>query len=65
MPNTYATPVAVIVISILFPVLGIIVVSLRFYTRGRAKIRPWVDDWLTIPALVGSRKLPTSDLMTD
>ncbi|PCG89963.1 Hypothetical protein PENO1_101630 [Penicillium occitanis (nom. inval.)] len=52
MPNTYATPAAVIVISILFPVLGIIVVSLRFYTRGRAKIRPWVDDWLTIPALL-------------
>lgn len=49
---TYATPAAVIVISVLFPVLGILVVSLRFYTRGRAKIRPWIDDWLTIPALV-------------
>lgn len=52
MSHTYATPAAIIVISILFPVLGIIVVSLRFYTRARAKVRPWIDDWLTIPALM-------------
>ena len=52
MARTYATPAAVIVISILFPILGLIAVSLRFYTRTTAKIRLWVDDWLTIPALV-------------
>lgn len=49
---TYTTPAACIAISILFPVLGIIVVGLRCYTKKRAKLPLWVDDWLTIPALV-------------
>jgi hypothetical protein len=52
MARTYATPAAVIVISIVFPMLGTIAVALRFYTRSKAKIRLWVDDWLTVPALV-------------
>lgn len=52
MARTYATPTAVIVISILFPILGIIAVSLRVYTRSKSKIRLWLDDWFTIAALV-------------
>ncbi|KAL4912009.1 hypothetical protein BDW62DRAFT_36017 [Aspergillus aurantiobrunneus] len=52
MPRTYATPAAVITISILFPVLGTLTVLLRFYARKRTKVAPWVDDWLTLPALL-------------
>ena len=58
--STYATPAALIGISILFPILGTIAVSLRFYARRTMRREPWlpwlqVDDWLTIPALVCSR----------
>ncbi|CAI7665742.1 unnamed protein product [Penicillium glandicola] len=49
---TYTTPAACIAISILFPVLGIIVVGLRRYTTKRANLPLWIDDCLTIPALV-------------
>ncbi|TVY18137.1 hypothetical protein LARI1_G004490 [Lachnellula arida] len=52
MARTYATPAAVILISVLFPILGLIAVFLRFYTRIKANGRLWVDDWLTIPALM-------------
>jgi len=52
MSRTYATPAAVIVISVLFPILGLIAVSLRFYTRTKANIRLWIDDWLIVPALM-------------
>ncbi|KAB8229910.1 hypothetical protein ETB97_002379 [Aspergillus alliaceus] len=54
MARTYATPAAVIVISTVFPALGIIVVFLRFYTRIKlgSSSMLWVDDWLTIPALI-------------
>jgi len=50
--GTYATPAAVVVISLLFPILGTIAVSLRFYTRTKAKIGIRIDDWLILPALV-------------
>jgi hypothetical protein len=54
MPRTYATPAAVIVISTIFPAMSIIVVFLRFYTRIKigSSSMLWIDDWLTIPALV-------------
>ena len=52
MARTYATPAAVIVVSILFPILGIIAVSLRFYTRSHSEANLGIDDWLTVPALV-------------
>jgi hypothetical protein len=52
----YATPAAVIFISIFFPVLGIICVALRFYTQAKAKNAFWWDDWLCIPALVSIHK---------
>ncbi|OGM44989.1 hypothetical protein ABOM_005773 [Aspergillus bombycis] len=57
----YATPVAVIVISTVFPVLGITVVALRFYTRIKVGSLSmlWIDDWLTIPALIFELVLAT------
>ncbi|OJJ77060.1 hypothetical protein ASPBRDRAFT_224665 [Aspergillus brasiliensis CBS 101740] len=51
MSRTYATPAAIITVSILFPVLGIVTVALRFYTRKKTKSVLWIDDWLTLPAL--------------
>ncbi|KAL3463239.1 hypothetical protein BJX64DRAFT_257374 [Aspergillus heterothallicus] len=51
MPRTYATPAAVITISILFPVLGTLTGFLRFNARKRAKAALWVDDWLMLFAL--------------
>ncbi|PYH58625.1 uncharacterized protein BO96DRAFT_245300 [Aspergillus niger CBS 101883] len=51
MSRTYATPAAIITISILFPVLGTLTVILRFYTRRKTKSVLWIDDWLTLPAL--------------
>ncbi|TGO33320.1 hypothetical protein BHYA_0252g00010 [Botrytis hyacinthi] len=48
---TYSNPAAIIAISILFPILGLAAVSLRFYTRVNARIRLGIDDWLTVPAL--------------
>lgn len=51
MTDYYATPAAVIFISIFFPVLGATCVALRFYTRAKAKSAFWWDDWLCIPAL--------------
>ncbi|GFN11073.1 uncharacterized protein AtWU_00869 [Aspergillus tubingensis] len=52
MSRTYATPAALITISILFPVLGTLTVILRFYTRRKTKSVLWIDDWLTLPALI-------------
>ncbi|GKZ60367.1 hypothetical protein AnigIFM49718_006709 [Aspergillus niger] len=51
MSRTYATPAAIITISILFPVLGTLTVILRFHTRRKTKSVLWIDDWLTLPAL--------------
>ncbi len=49
---SYATPSAVILIGVLFPVLGSVAVSLRFYTRHSQKAEIGIDDWLILPALV-------------
>ena len=52
--STVVTPESVVAVGAVFPALGIIVVALRFYTRYRQKARLMLDDWLTVPALVGS-----------
>lgn len=52
MSHTYANPAAIITISILFPILGTLTVILHFYTRRKTKSVLWIDDWLTLPALV-------------
>lgn len=48
-------PSLVLAAGIVFPLLGIIVVALRFYTRSTQKASYQLDDWLTLPALVGIR----------
>ena len=50
----YLTPGSVIAVSVVFPVLGMIAVALRFYTRYSQKARFAMDDWLVLPALVRS-----------
>ena len=42
----------VIAAAVILPVLDLIAVGLRFYTRRKQRISPQADDWLTIPALV-------------
>ncbi|KAI9660398.1 MAG: hypothetical protein M1821_009748 [Bathelium mastoideum] len=46
------TPGGVLAVSIASPILAIIAVFLRFYTRRLQKAYLGIDDWLTIPALV-------------
>ena len=49
---SYITPNNFIVVSVLFPLLDIIVVALRFYTRRVQRVSLKSDDWLTFAALV-------------
>ena len=42
-----------IVLSCVFSVLCIAVVSARFWAATKKKARLWWDDWLCIPSLVG------------
>ncbi|KAI0907704.1 hypothetical protein F4823DRAFT_601986 [Ustulina deusta] len=52
MTDYYTTPASIIFISIFFPILGATCVTLRFYTRAKAKSAFWWDDWLCISALI-------------
>ena len=49
---TTPAPSSLIAASIVLPVLDIIFVFLRFYTRRRQRQQLQADDWVTIPALV-------------
>ena len=49
---SYITPNKFIAISVLFPLLNVIVVALRFYTRRVQRASLKSDDWLTLAALV-------------
>ena len=42
----------VVVLSIVFPVLSIVAVALRLYSRRLKKLRLQADDYIIIPALV-------------
>lgn len=55
MTSSDENPSFVLASGIIFPVLGIIVVALRFYTRSTQKVSYQLDDWLILPALVGIR----------
>ena len=48
----YATPGGTYTVSILLPILGIIIVGPRIYTRVLQRASLGVDDWLMLPALV-------------
>lgn len=49
---TYANSECTLVVSILIPVLAVIVVTLRFYSRVAHKTPASWDDWLIVPAMV-------------
>ena len=46
------SPAATIAAGVIWPPLCAILVALRFYTRRVQHLDLFVDDWLTIPALV-------------
>lgn len=48
----YANPASTYTVSILLPILGIIIVGLRVYTRVLQRMSLGIDDWLVVPALV-------------
>ena len=48
----YATSDEIYAAAIVLPVLGIVLVLLRFYARIVQKAGIGIDDWLMIPALV-------------
>jgi hypothetical protein len=48
----YASPGQIMAAGIIFPILGIAAVVLRFYVRASRKQQIGMDDWLIIPALV-------------
>lgn len=50
---TYANSVCTLAVSILIPLLAVIVVALRFYTRVAHNTPALWDDWLIVPAMVG------------
>lgn len=49
---TYVNAGSVIAIGVLFPLLGIAAVGLRFCYRTRQPVGLGLDDWLCVPALV-------------
>lgn len=49
---TYANSASTLVVSIFIPVLAVIVVALRFYSRIAHKTPASWDDWLIVPAMV-------------
>ena len=50
----YAAPGGTYTVSILLPVLGMLLVGLRIYTRILQRMPLGIDDWLMFPALVCS-----------
>lgn len=58
---SYVNEKSVLAIGILFPVLGLVAVALRFAVRYQRKVSFGVDDWLCLPAVV-SAILPSDDL---
>ena len=54
LPFGFVTPGEILAAGIVLPVLGILLVGLRFYTRILQKSFIGIDDWLTLPALVSS-----------
>ena len=52
LPFSFITPGEVLAAGIVLPILGIVFVGLRFYTRMLQKASFGIDDWLTVPALV-------------
>ena len=49
---TYVNEASVIVTSVIFIVVGVVAVSLRFLIRRNKKVALGADDWLIVVALV-------------
>ena len=49
---TYVNEASVIATSVIFIVLGVVAVSLRFLIRRNRKVTLGADDWLIVVALV-------------
>lgn len=49
---TYVNEASVIATSVIFIVLGIVAVALRFFVRRHRKTALGADDWLIVVALV-------------
>ena len=49
---TYVNEASVIATSVIFIVLGVVAVSLRFFVRRDRKVAVGADDWLIAVALV-------------
>ena len=52
VPMSTTSPEGVYACSTVVPVLSIVAVVLRFYTRSRQKVGLQFDDWAQVPALV-------------
>lgn len=54
---SYINQSSIMVAGILFPILSIVFVGLRFYVRQKQKVAILADDWLLIPALVSFEEI--------
>lgn len=54
---TYVNPRSVGLCGALLPIVGTVVVALRFRTRYAKRIGIGADDWVCVPALGGDDKL--------
>ena len=58
----YAYHRQVMAAGVVFPVVGTIIVFLRFWTRLKKKSGLKLDDWLILPALVSGKDIPSVDI---
>ena len=56
MPTAIVIPsiitTALIVVTVIFPLLATVAIGLRFYARGIAKKGAYAEDWVILAALV-------------
>lgn len=50
---SYAGKGALEAVAVVFAILPMVAVGLRFYARSLSNAKLGIDDWLMIPALVG------------
>jgi hypothetical protein len=62
---TFATEGSIIALSASMLVLCSCTVALKFYVRNVQRVGLWIDDWLTLPALLSSHLLTLCILLID
>ncbi len=50
---SYADKGALEAVAVVFAILPMVAVGLRFYARSLSNAKLGIDDWLMVPALVG------------